>query len=139
MDSTIDNDNARYLLTVSIGSNTSNTRVIAIDLSTQWTDEDGAHMPISLWRFSAQSFNSEINATTNAQRIVFGAAGGYKYYMSNALYSDNGSAITTEIVTPLMPFDGALGIENCLRRMYGTYKTTGGTLTISSCISDSEE
>lgn len=138
-DSTIDNDTGRYIISVPIGATVNNTRCIVIDLSLQWLDDNGLHMPIFLWRLSSQAFNTEINQTTNAQRVVFGSTGGYKYYMSNLIYSDNGSGITMEIASPMFPFEGSLGIENCLRRLYGIYKTTGGTLNIYYNTVDSED
>lgn len=130
MDATIDNDNGRYLLTCSVGSSTVHTRIICVDMLNPWTDENGLHFPISIWRLPAESMNTEINATTNAQRLVFGEVLGRKSYFSNALYGDAGNAIDTYCVTPLMPFDGSIGSENCLRRIYGSYKTSGGTMGV---------
>lgn len=139
MDATVDNDNARYLLTVPTGSNTTNTRVIVVDLSTQWQDDNGLHMSMFLWRIVAQSFNTEINSTTNIQRIVFGETLGRKSYFSSSLNSDNAGGITVSVTTPMMPLDGNLGIENCIRRLYGSFKTTGGTVDLSYNATDSSD
>ena len=139
MDSCIDNDNGRYLLSCSIGSATTNTRIICIDLTQPWTDAEGLHMPITIWRVSAQSLNNEINATTNEQRLVFGEHLGRKSYFDSDLLADNGGGITVSVSTPLMPFDGSLGIENCLRRLFGSFKTTGGTVDLYYNSDDSSD
>jgi len=138
-DSTIDFDKGRYLLSVATGSDSINSRIISVDLLHPWEDENGLHFPITLWRVSAQSLNTEFVSSTNAQRLVFGGSSdGLKYYFGT-LYSDNGDSIESYVVTPLMKFEDGLGQENCLRRIYSAWVTTAGSITVSSENKDGTE
>lgn len=136
--STIDYKRNLYLLSVTTGSNTSNTRIIAMNLSNKWEDDEGLHFPLWLWRVSAQAMNTEINATTLAQRIVFGQASGIKSYFGT-LYSDDGSAIEAYATSPLMTFSDGIGQDNCLRRIYSAFLATAGDVLLQTEIKDGSD
>lgn len=136
--SCLDIEKGRYLLSVCVDANTTNTRMICIDMLHPFEDSNGLHFPISVWRVSAQSMNTEFVSSTNLQRIVFGDTVGIKKYFGT-LYSDNGATIETYITTPLMTFGDGIGVDNCLRRIYSVFVTSSGSIDIATEIKDGSD
>lgn len=138
MDATIDTDKGLYLLTVAAGtSQTTPNRLIVIDLMNPWQDEKGFHFPIFIWRLSAYSLNQEVQMD-GSYRLVFGGTSGVKYNFDDDTLSDNGSSITSYVVSPSMIFD-TLGNDNCLRRAYIAMESASGTFDVYGEIKDGED
>ena len=135
MRSCIDIGKGRYMLSVTTGSDTTNSRIIVIDLLHPWQDENGLHFPIWIWRVSAQGLHTEVVGSTNLQRLVFGDTTGFKHQFGT-FYSDNGATIESYVTTPLMAFTDGLAEEACLRRIYTAWESTAGSIEVSSELKD---
>ena len=133
MDSCIDQNNGLYYLSCSTSGSTNN-RIVVVDMLHPWQDETGWHMPMWIWRVSAQSLNIETLST--GTQMVMGAIAGFKYLFSKTTYSDNGTAIEAYVDTPLRMFGDGLGMDDCLRRVYLPYVNTSGALNIYSEVKD---
>ena len=136
MDSMVDEVRGLYLLAIPKLAAVHNAQIIVVDLNHPWQDENGIHFPIFVWRVSAESLRKEITSA-NIQKLVFGGVDGWKYKLSQDYKSDNGASIESFIVTPLFTFEGSIGNENCLRRIYLPMVSTSGSIKIYSEIKDS--
>ena len=140
VDSTLDVERGRYLLTVSVGSGVLNTRIIVVDLLHPWEDENGLHFPIWIWRVSAQALHTEIVSSTNAERLVIGgSADGKKSNFDTAFRADDGVAVSSEVETGLMDFRDSIGREQCLRRMYSALEATTGNIKVATEVKDGDD
>lgn len=139
MVSTLDSENGRYLIAFATGSSTTNDTMLCVDLKHPWIDDNGFHFPIFKWTVSAQGLHTEIDQTTNREKIVFGGnADGFKYYFGT-FYSDNGSAIDSYITTPLMAFADGISLSNNLKRITNAFVSTSGDVDIETEIKDGDE
>lgn len=135
MVSVIDEDNGLYFLSVPYGDNqTTNNYTIVLNLRFPYQDQDGWNAPIFLWSDGWYSMNQE--TSNNTAKIVMGGTG-YKYYYSNALYSNNGSAVMSYIVTPGFTFE-TLGNSNNLRRVYVAMSSATGSMSVYGAFTDSQ-
>ena len=136
MDSTLDTQKGRYILTLTTGSNATNTQTIAVDLMHPWRDETGLHFPIFIWDVAAQSLNTEITTSTNEQRIVFGSLDDGIKNRFGTLYSDGGVAIDTYVASPLFGAQDGLMTTNALREVTTAWVTTAGEIELDTEIND---
>lgn len=129
INATLDDDKGRYIISFATGSSTVCDKMLVVDLLHPFQDDNGLHFPIWKWTSASQALNTEIISSTNVQRIVFGASAGKKNYFGR-IYSDSGSAIDAYVISPLLKFDDGLGESDCLRRIYSSWLSTTGTITV---------
>lgn len=137
MVSTIDEDNGLYFLSVPYGSGqTTNNYTIVVNLRLPYQNDKGTHFPMFIWSDGWYAMNQETG--TNAAKIVMGGSGGFKYYYSSALMSDNGTSVTAYIVTPGFIFD-QMGVSNALRRIYVAMSSATGNFSVYGAFTDNQD
>jgi len=136
MDSTIDIEKGRYLISFSTGSSVTNDSMFAIDLLHPWRDDNGLHFPIFPWTVNAQSLHTEIVSSTNSQRIVFGASADGTKNRFGVLFSDSGSAIDSYVVSPLFGSEDGLKNSNSLKQVTTAWVSTAGEIDVDTEIKD---
>ena len=139
MDSTLDIEKGRYLVSFSTGSSLTNDTTIAVDLRHPWRDDNGLHFPVFPWTVNTQSLHTELNATTNRQRIVFGASADGIKNRFGTIFSDEGSAIDSYVASPLFGSEDGLRDSNTLKEVTTAWLNTAGTIDIQTEIKDSDD
>lgn len=139
MDATIDIETGRYLISFSTGSSVINDTTLAVDLRHPWRDENGLHFPIFPWTIKAQSLHTEILASTNRQRLVFGSSEDGIKNRFGTLFSDAGSAIDSFVVSPLVGGQDGLRSSNNLKQVTTAWVSTSGEIDVDTEIKDGQD
>lgn len=139
IDSTLDIEKGRYLITFSTGSSVTNDTMLAIDLLHPWRDENGLHFPVFPWTVNSQSLHTEISSTTNAQRLVFGASADGIKNRFGTLFSDEGNSIDSYVVSPMFGSEDGLRNSNTLKEVTTAWLSTAGEIDIDTEIKDGSD
>jgi hypothetical protein len=139
MDSTLDIDKGRYLITFSTGSSVTNDTMFAIDLLHPWRDDNGLHFPVFPWTVNSQSLHTEIVSSTNKQQLVFGASADGTKNRFGTLFSDAGSSIDSYVISPLFGSEDGLRDSNTLKEVTTAWVSTAGEIDIDTEIKDGSD
>jgi hypothetical protein len=138
LDSTIDTARGLYILSCPNGfGQTTNNRLLVMDMLNPWQDETGMHFPFWIWRVEADAVHERVS-TSNTPSLTF-AQGTEINTFSNTALDDGGDSINAYVVTPSMTGDGIVGTDACLRRAYVTMSSASGNMSVFGEIKDGED